>query len=102
MTRAKRIEGKETGATVRGDEIIVAPIYADGLQDIISEKRALTELQENVLRYCHKQLVVLEKQRDQFWERMTDDLGLDKSVVYTLSGRVLTVVKDEPDAAPKK
>ena len=95
--------GKYTGYDIDGDRISPAPVHVDAMERLREQEVGIRTLLDAVNSYAQRSFAELERQRHEWWVRLSEDLGIDfivRTARYDYRERVILLTLDaDADAA---
>ena len=75
--------GKKTGYELIDGAYHIAPMYSDWFDKLADQKASADDLMKSVIKHLNKINTSIASEQRQWWEMIYDDLGLDKTKVYS-------------------
>ncbi|MDO9580136.1 MAG: hypothetical protein Q7J06_06155 [Bacteroidales bacterium] len=82
-------KGKETGYHLINGEYHIAPLYQGQFDFLHDKKNGIEEMLAMVSRHSAQDLEAISKATRQLWDRLAEDIGIDKAAGWTYQNGVV-------------
>lgn len=78
-TKSGHYMGKRTGFELRDGKYFIDPVHRSTIDDVLLEYIALQTFIDAMNRHVHGEVLKLKRREKEFWDRLCDDLGLERT-----------------------